>query len=211
MKKGFIEKIIPLYARIPLLCVVVLNSAVYWGARAIAQDRKHVCMETVIDKWIPFVPQMVFIYLGCYLFWIVNYILCGQLGKKHAIHFYFSDMFAKVICFFFYILLPTIMDRPDAAGSGISQAIVAWLYKADAADNLFPSIHCLVSWLCYIGIRGKEEIPIIYRRASCVFAILVCISTVTVKQHVIADVIAGVLLAEVSFKVVGRRIKISSL
>lgn len=33
------------------------------------------------------------------------------------------------------------------------------LYWIDAADNLFPSIHCLVSWLCWIGVRRRRDIP----------------------------------------------------
>ena len=73
------------------------------------------------------------------------------------------------------------------------------VYRIDAADNLFPSIHCLVSWFCYIGIRGRKEIPMWYRGASCVMAVLVCVSTLTTKQHVIIDVAGGVLLAEACY------------
>ena len=71
-----------------------------------------------------------------------------------------------------------------------------FVYSVDAADNLFPSIHCLVSWLCYAGVRGKRSVPVWYQRASCVMAVLVCVSTVTTKQHVLVDVAGGVLLAE---------------
>ena len=74
-----------------------------------------------------------------------------------------------------------------------------FLYSVDAADNLFPSIHCLVSWFCFIGLRGKKEIPFWYRAFSCFFAILVFLSTLTTKQHVIWDVAGGVLLAEICF------------
>lgn len=38
-----------------------------------------------------------------------------------------------------------------------------FVYAVDAADNLFPSIHCLVSWFCYIGLRGRRDIPVWYR------------------------------------------------
>ena len=78
-----------------------------------------------------------------------------------------------------------------------------FLYQVDAADNLFPSIHCLTSWFCYIGIRGRREVPKWYRVFSCLFALAVFISTLTTKQHVIIDVIAGAALAEVAYRVAG--------
>ena len=76
-----------------------------------------------------------------------------------------------------------------------------WLYSVDAADNLFPSIHCLVSWFCYIGIRGRKEIPVWYQRTSLGIAVLVFISTLLTKQHVLIDVAGGVLLGSVCFQI----------
>ncbi len=94
---------------------------------------------------------------------------------------------------------------PSGAGAGWTvELLMGFVYSVDAADNLFPSIHCLVSWFCYIGIRGKKEIPAWYRGASCVMAVLVCISTLTTKQHVLVDVFGGVALAELCF-VIGKR------
>lgn len=73
-----------------------------------------------------------------------------------------------------------------------------FLYWVDDADNLFPSIHCLVSWFCYIGIRGRKEIPKWYQNCSCATAIIVFLSTLTTKQHVIVDIIGGVVIAELT-------------
>jgi hypothetical protein len=53
---------------------------------------------------------------------------------------------------------------------------MSFLYSVDTASNLFPSIHCLVSWFCFIGIRGNQKIPLWYRAFSFVAAILVFIS-----------------------------------
>lgn len=78
------------------------------------------------------------------------------------------------------------------------------LYQMDAADNLFPSIHCLNSWFCYIAVRSRREIPRWYQRFSFWAALAVFVSTLTTKQHVIADVIGGALLAEVTWQIAGR-------
>ena len=89
-------------------------------------------------------------------------------------------------------------------GDGIWAELMRLLYRIDEADNLFPSIHCLVSWICYIGIRGNKKVPLAFRVFSCIMALAVCISTLTTKQHVIYDVVAGIALAEAGYFILGR-------
>lgn len=196
-----ITKIIPEYSLIPVIFAFVFNSAVYAGSKMIAGNWHHYNIETKVDQMIPFLPQSILIYLGCYIFWIVNYILIARQDKKSAYAFFAGDIFSRCICFAFYLLLPTTNTRPVITGTGFFDQAMTWLYTIDTADNLFPSIHCLVSWFCYIGIRDRKEIPLWYRRVSCFLAVLVFISTLTTKQHVIVDVFAGVLLAEICFRI----------
>jgi len=92
-------------------------------------------------------------------------------------------------------------------GTGIFEKAIIWLYNVDAADNLFPSIHCLSSWLCVIAVRNQERIPKTYKIVSVILAVLVCISTLTTKQHVIVDVFAGILLAEFSHRLVPKALR----
>lgn len=79
-----------------------------------------------------------------------------------------------------------------------------FLYEIDAPDNLFPSIHCLVSWNCYIGVRNIKEYPASFKNMAAVIAVMVFISTLVTKQHVIADVISAVAISEVCWLVVNK-------
>ena len=195
--RKMLNALIPEYSLIPLIAAVTVNMGVYGGARMIAGDWLHHNIECGLDRMIPFIPYTVVIYLGCYLFWIVNYILIARQGKKEVCQFFAADFLSRMICLACYLIYPTTNTRPMVEAEGFWNQVVAVLYRIDAADNLFPSIHCLVSWFSYIGIRGKSYIPRWYRGASCVMALLVCISTLTTKQHVIVDVIGGVALAEI--------------
>ena len=76
-----------------------------------------------------------------------------------------------------------------------------FLYSIDQPTNLFPSIHCLVSWFCFIGIKDREDIPKWYKVFSCIFAIMVFVSTQVTKQHYLVDVVGGVLIAELTFRI----------
>ena len=77
----------------------------------------------------------------------------------------------------FFVLFPTTNTRPEIVADGFWNQAMIWLYSIDAADNLFPSIHCLVSWFCFLGIRGRQEIPKWYQYLSCVIAVCVFLST----------------------------------
>lgn len=197
---------IPEYSWVPLILAFSFNSAVYVAARLIAGGWHHYNMESSLDRMVPFWTPAVAVYLGCYLFWAVNYILVARQDKKSVCRFFWSDFIAHVICFVIYLLFPTTNIRPSVRPDGIWNRVMLWVFSVDAADNLFPSIHCMVSWFCFIGVRGRREIPLWYKIFSAVMALMVCASTLFTRQHVILDVFGGVLLAELCFYI-GKRKK----
>lgn len=156
-------------------------------------------MELPIDQQIPFIPWTVAIYYASFLFWIINYILCVRQEKKWAYQFLSADFWAKGICLLCFLLFPTTNIRPVVDPQGFWNAAIQFLYRSDAADNLFPSIHCLTSWFCYIGLQKQQNIPVWYRRLSSLIALAVFLSTLTTKQHVAVDVVGGILLAQFSY------------
>ena len=101
----------------------------------------------------------------------------------------------------FFVLMPTTNVRPEVSGGDLASQLVVLLYQLDPPQNLFPSIHCLISWLCFAGVRSDRRIPLWYRGFNCVFALAVCASTLFLKQHVIPDVLSGILLAEFTYAV----------
>lgn len=195
---------IPSYAIIPLIFCLMVNTLVYNGSMKINSNRYHYDFTTSFDQKVPLIPSFLIIYFGCYLFWAVNYILIAKQGKEHFYRFQVADVLSRIVCFIFYVFLPTTNIRPEIVGDDIFMKGLQWLWQIDPANNLFPSIHCLVSWFCYIGIRGQKKVPKWYRVASCIFALLVFISTQVTKQHYIVDVFGGVILAEVSY-FIGRK------
>lgn len=185
---------------------VLWNQGAYNGGRLIASSWHHYDMTLEIDNMVPVVPWTIIIYFGCYLFWAYNYYLCAKQPDTDERNRYFcADHIAKIVCFICFLAMPTTNVRPELTGNGVWEFILNFLYKIDAADNLFPSIHCLVSWFCWIGIRKRKDISAFYRYFSLLMAIAVCISTITTKQHVWLDVISGVLLAEVCYMIAAIR------
>jgi len=190
---------IPDYGFISLIACFFVNCFVYWGTQLIMKGRYHYDFTTDWDRRIPFVKEWVIIYLGCYIFWVVNYILAAREGKEKWFRFAFADILAKCICGIFFIILPTTNIRPAVTGNDIFSLLIKFVYYVDLPTNLFPSLHCLMSWNCFIGIRGSKKVPLWYKVFSCIFAIMVCLSTQFTKQHYLIDAAGGILLAELCY------------
>lgn len=190
--------LLPAHWMIPPVFTFVLNSLVYWGAPILAAGRHHYNLSGPMDELIPFMPQFILVYFGCYIFWVINYCIIARQEKEHRYRFYTADFYARLVCLLCFVLFPTTNTRPIVSGSSVWSMAVRFLYRLDAPVNLFPSIHCMASWFCYIGIRNLKNIPEWYKRFSLVVALMVFVSTLALRQHVLPDVAGGILVAEVT-------------
>lgn len=197
----YINKWIPDYALLSLIACFSVSGIVYWGTQLLMKNVHHYDLTTELDSRILFSKEWVVIYVGCYVFWIINYILISRESKKEWYRFVCADIMAKIICGLFYVVLPTTNIRPLVPGNDFFSIMMRYVYQSDPPTNLFPSIHCLVSWFCFLGIRKSEKIPAWYKIFSYILAILVCISTQFTKQHILIDVVGAILIAEMSYYV----------
>lgn len=206
MRKSFrvcyrktIGKWIPEYGVLPLISCFAINCLVYWGSHLLVQNKKHYDLTSKLDNQIPFIKEWVIIYIVCYLFWAVNYILIAREGREKCYRFVFADIVSRLICGIIFILFPTTNIRPNVPGDDIISWLMNFIYRIDPATNLFPSIHCLVSWFCFVGIRNSKKVPLWYKVFSCIFAVLVFASTQFTKQHYLIDVAGGIIIAELCY------------
>ena len=68
--KHFLKKItgiVPAYGFFPLVFSFVFNCLVYSGSRAVAGSWYHHNIESNLDLRLPFLPQFLIIYFGCYI------------------------------------------------------------------------------------------------------------------------------------------------
>ncbi|BBF44354.1 PAP2 family protein [Lachnospiraceae bacterium KM106-2] len=195
-----IKALIPTYVVIPLIVVFSYQSTVYFCTKLINANLTHYDLTTKLDTMIPVLPSFSIIYLGCYAFWVLNYMLAGKVSKEHFYRFVTNILLSYTLCGIIFIIFPTMIIRPDApAVTSLGTLGMNFVFNSDTPVNLFPSMHCLISWFCYLGVRNKKQIPKWYQYVSLIIAVLVCISTVTIKQHFIADIFGGIIIAEVMY------------
>ena len=157
-----------------------------------------------IDDNIPFIAILVIPYLLSYAFWVLGSAIVSLTDKKNYTDYIVSMSMAYFIGFLFFAFLPTYIDRlaegalARSEGSGFLPFCLRVTYSADGGRygfNLFPSFHCMISVFCYLGIRKRKEISKGTKIYTLVMVIVICLSTVCIKQHYFLDVIGGVALA----------------
>lgn len=205
--KNFISKLIPAYAVIPLLACVILNTIVYYGNRLIPKYQYFDVSIPAIDDHIPLVTWMIVFYVFSYVFWVVGFVIIGRENKETCYEMLSGEMIAKAMCLVFFFAMPTEMvDWPS--GQFEINNVFDWgtqfIYDMDEPNNLFPSIHCLESWVVTRGaFRCKK--PHKWYRVYCVVIMLgIFASTVLVRQHVVVDIVGGILVAELGLALAKR-------
>ena len=148
------------------------------------------------DGGIPFIPIFVLGYAFAYIGMILAYLVVDNTQDwQRAIISYFI---ATSLCYAFFLILPVRMEmRPDLMGShGTMMFLTKLFYYIDMPYNCFPSLHVTCPTLATL-IVWKNHPRIRY--AMLAMALIVAVSVIFVKQHYIADVIAGFITAALSY------------
>ena len=191
-----IKKIFPDYAVMPIALMLILSAAVFWGTRFITDSMTHYDLSGIMDYHIPFIPVFIIPYALAFVQWIVGYIVVAWQGKEYCYKVIGGEIISKFIVGIIFLAFPTMMLRGEVTGSDVFSQAVALLYKIDPPTNLFPSMHCLESYICMKSAFEMKGVGNRYRISMVIISILVFMSTVFIKQHVVLDFFGAVIVAE---------------
>ena len=207
MKKRM-TKIMPLYSWVMLAIILFVNYFVYFSIRPFTAGLKHYSMVSSLDRVLPFISIFFSIYLLAYIQWIIGFVLIGR-DEQVAFRMFVGELIAKGIALICFVFFPTTTEelRPSMEslrGGGIWCELAAWVYSVDVANNCFPSVHCIESWVCFRGALNLKKVPRWYAYLMFVVTLLVFASTLFVKQHVLVDVIGALAAVEIGLFISGR-------
>lgn len=152
-----------------------------------------------LDACIPFCPVFVVFYCSWYLLLVGTglFLLVQDAGAFHRYMRFLALTFFLSAAIWF--LVPSCQDlRPThLEESSIFTAVLSLLYRIDTNTNVFPSAHMVGAIGAALAVWDWQR-PGRHRGAvilTTVLAILICLSTVLIKQHALLDVLGGLLLA----------------
>lgn len=167
----------------------------YLSIGALSPFRAPVRVSIPMDFSIPLVPAMIWPYLLCYLVPLVAPLLAPSREEfKAAAKGYVTLSLVSLLLF---LLFPVKGPRPATlVVDSLSTWLLAKEYAADTIYNCFPSLHAASAW--YFFLLGKRWDS---RSVFPLFLVAVGISlgALLVRQHFLADIAAGSVLALLSY------------
>jgi membrane-associated phospholipid phosphatase len=176
-------------------------------------------IATQFDHALPFTPWTVVFYVMYYPLLLTPLFLCSDVRALSRLTI--AQAAINTVAYFVFVLFPTPIDRPVAAPvEGVFHFVLDLLFRADHPYNTFPSLH--VAQTCILALfflhYSATPIPALSRYLrSLLFeqdrtgvriaffhgasSVLVAASAVLIKQHYLADVFSGALLAFFAAKV----------
>lgn len=182
-----------------LLLSFILLSYFRWGYVYTAKLNKFclipIELDIFIDNIIPLVPFFIIFYFIGYIFVFAPIFIIKQRKECYLLAF----TYFLILSFSFYVFraIPIVMYKQFAYGEDIFSKFTYLQQRIDTCFNNFPSLHVSQNLFAFLFIRdrhkvlGKYLLPIV---------ILIICSTLFVKQHLFVDVLGGILLAFISFK-----------
>ena len=201
---NWIRNLMPGYGWICFIILIVMQVIVFWATRIPLQFMRTVDISTALDKLIPFRPGWISIYVLSFASWLVTFILLFRQRKEHVYRNSAAYLATLILTGTTFLLIPASIQRPEVTGSGFFSWLTRFIYAADQPNNLCPSLHVVCSYYCWRAIWDTEGIPLWYRRFNFFFLLLVCCCILFVKQHVIVDIPAGILVSEVPLQLAKR-------
>ena len=136
---------------------------------------------------VPYVSLRPFIYGSALLFLLFR----ARIYRSAAL----SMTFTLLVSYAFYAFAQSYIERPVLTGTDVFSQMIREVYANDQPYNDFPSLHASLSTIFAIHWwRVDRKIGL----AVAIWVALIVVSTVFVKQHYVADMLAGVLLASIA-------------
>ena len=176
-----------------LLIPAILGTNLIYGSLNHGPNR--IFMETPVDRALPVVPIFAIPYVS-----LIPYIGVSLLVFLFfRVRVYRSAAITMIVVWFIsyacYFFLQSYIARPQITGVDPFSAMIRTIYASDQPYNEFPSLHTSLSTIIAIHWwRFDRRIGV----AAAIWTALIVASTVLVKQHYLADVAGGLVLATVT-------------
>lgn len=162
-----------------------------------------------LDDMIPFCEWFVIPYLLWFLYIPAVFLFLFYHSKKEFYRICAYEFSGMTIALLVYTIYPNGLNLrlTEIGRNNILVNIVQMLYNSDTPTNVCPSIHVFATisaHMCLIKSPHMQKLKTRQRikKISWVLTILICLSTVLLKQHSVIDLICGMILAIVLYFIV---------
>ncbi len=185
------------------IIILIFQVVLYFGCEFFQKNPKN--MDLPIDKKIPALPYFALVYVLWFPLIAIFPISLFKEAKNLYELYVICWIIDIVISVIIYLAYPTTCTRPkdleNIKGGWMLKILYKFSYKG---LNCSPSMHCSISTLVLIFALAASTMPINLRIIYSTTALGIILSTLFTKQHVLIDLVTGVLLALVIFLILSQ-------
>ena len=155
-------------------------------------------MHSPIDDHIPFLSGFIIFYVIWYVYIGWCFIYMGLRSRSEFMKFFKFIFFGTIISYFIYMLFPNGQNlRNPLVTTDVFSYTINLIRSVDPPTNVFPSLHVYNSLGVFFAVSSyyRNDKRYIGITLHLLLSLLICASTVFIKQHSILDVIASTILA----------------
>jgi len=175
-----------------LIAGYVAFCVMYLGSAAVSRTAVELT-PTAVDRALPFIGASIFVYLSQFV--LLPYALVIARDDQSRSQGFYSMLLATLFAVVIFVCYPTSLMRPTPPADGLLGLIWRGLHLADTSSNVFPSLHVALA-----AISGAVLWQAKRRVLAIAWPMLISISTLTTRQHIVWDVAGGLLLALVAWR-----------
>ena len=173
-----------------IILTMGLQALVYYLVKAL--ETNFFVMDTFLV--VPFVKHFVYFYDIWYPFIILNTFLVYKYNKKDFKNLILVMLLTGFVSQITFIVYPTMVLRPEITINSLADWIVSITYKLDTpAVNCLPSMHCVYCFATSFFILRSKNLKPKYRALVVTISMMIVLSTMFIRQHVIEDVLLALL------------------
>ena len=180
------------------LCAVlylVLHTGIFF---LISNFREPVIyIHTSIDDIIPVCEYFIIPYVMWFLAFAGALIFFAKNDRKNYWRLFIALFLGTVLCSLIYLIVPNAISMEQITrNENIFSGLLNLVWYVDNPTNACPSLHVLTSTVIAVVVYYSDYFrdKALSKWLIIVFMILICISTMFVKQHSIIDVLVGGIL-----------------
>ena len=186
-----------------IICIFLISfQSIFYLLSKIIQGEANL-LNNFIDDKIPFIIYFIIPYCIWYLMlFLVPYLLYLK-DKNNFIRYTLSFIFLVIISNIIFIAYPTTVIRPEVSNDTILGLLTNFIYDMDTpALNCLPSLHCGISMLWILCTFNNSKLKKYEYLIISIISIIIMLSTLFIKQHVIIDLLLGNIISTIIYIIV---------
>lgn len=161
----------------------------YLGAPHLALQPPTPVPTLQLDNFIPLMPLAIWVYLSQFgLLFCAIWYAPDVTSRSIALY---SMLFASLISALIFVGFPTTLERNTIEADAVTVFLWQGLYLVDVSGNCFPSLHAALAVIAVFPLYSRGGG---FQIIAPIWAGAIILSALATKQHVVLDILAGLII-----------------